>query len=107
MKRLESVKRIMVLWLSFVGLLFHTAVYAYVWFSYYYPAISKFTARFKFYKNGHLLMLGIYFVLLFFFFHTYGGLKVGYLKPMEIFLFPIIFIAVCQCDYLFANFPDE
>ena len=59
----------MVLWLSFVGLLFHTAVYAYVWFNYYYPAISKFTARFKFYKNGHLLILGIYFVLLFFFFH--------------------------------------
>lgn len=97
MKRLESIKRIMVLWLSFVGLLFHTAVYAYVWFSYYYPTISKFTARFKFYKNGHLLMLGIYFVLLFFFFHTYGGLKVGYLKPMEIFfsqLFSLLFVNV-------------
>ncbi|MBQ8877659.1 MAG: exopolysaccharide biosynthesis polyprenyl glycosylphosphotransferase [Lachnospiraceae bacterium] len=97
MKRLESIKRIMVLWLSFVGLLFHTAVYAYVWFNYYYPAISKFTARFKFYKNGHLLILGIYFVLLFFFFHTYGGLKVGYLKPMEIFFsqfFSLLFVNI-------------
>lgn len=87
----------MVLWLSFVGLLFHTAVYAYVWFNYYYPAISKFTARFKFYKNGHLLILGIYFVLLFFFFHTYGGLKVGYLKPMEIFFsqfFSLLFVNI-------------
>ncbi len=97
MKRLESVKRIMVLWLSFVGLLFHTAVYAFIWFNYYYPAISKFTARFKFYKNGHLLILGIYFVLLFFFFHTYGGLKVGYLKPTEIFFsqfFSLLFVNV-------------
>lgn len=97
MKRLESIKRMMVLVLNLVGLLFHTAVYAYIWFYHYYPAISKFTARFKFYKNGHLLMLAIYLVLLFFFFNTYGGLKIGYLKPMEVFfsqLFSLLFVNV-------------
>ncbi len=97
MKRFESIKRIMVLVLNLMGLLFHTAVYAYVWFAYYYPEISRFTARFKFYKNGHLLMLAIYLVLLFFFFNTYGGLKIGYLKPMEVFfsqLFSLLFVNV-------------
>ena len=100
----------MVLWLSFVGLLFHTAVYAYVWFNYYYPAISKFTARFKFYKNGHLLILGIYFVLLFFFFHTYGGLKVGYLKPMEIFFsqfFSLLFVNIIQFNLCSLHYPSS
>lgn len=95
MKQLESKKRIIVLGLNLIGLLLHTAVYAYVWFYHYYPIVSRYTARLKFYKNGHLLMLAIYVVLLFFFFHTYGGLKVGYLKPMEVFfsqLFSLLFV---------------
>lgn len=95
MKRLESIKKIVVLWLGFAGLLFHTAVYAYIWLEYYYPIISKFTARIKYYKNGHLAILAIYLVLLFFFFNTYGGLKIGYLKPMDIFfsqLFSLLFV---------------
>ncbi len=97
MRRFESLKRIMVLWLGFVGLLFHTAVYAFIWMQYYYPTISKFTIRFKFNQNGHLAMFGIYFVLMFFFASTYGGLKIGYLKPMDVFLsqvFSLLFVNV-------------
>ena len=97
MKRLESLKRIIVLWLSFVGLLFHTAIYAFIWMEYYYPIISKFTIRFKFNQNGHLAMFGIYFILLFFFANTYGGLKIGYLKLMDVFLsqvFSLLFVNV-------------
>lgn len=97
MKRLESLKRIIVLWLSFVGLLFHTAVYAYIWLDYYYPIISKFTIRFKFNQNGHLAIFGIYFILLFFFFNTYGGLKIGYLKLTDVLLsqvFSLLFVNV-------------
>ena len=81
-KRLESLKKIIVLWLSFAGLLLQTGIYAYIWMEYYYPIISKFTLRLKFNQNGHLAMFAIYFVLLFFFDSTYGGLKIGYLKPM-------------------------
>lgn len=97
MKRLEALKRMIVLWLSFAGLLFHTAVYAFIWLQYYYPIISKFTIRFKFNQNGHLAMFGIYFVLLFFFTHTYGGLKIGYLKLSDVFLsqvFSLLFVNV-------------
>lgn len=86
MKRVESVKRIIVLWMGLLGLFFQTAVYAFIWFYYYYPVISRFTQRLKYYRKGHLGILAIYFVLLFFFNKTYGGLKVGYLKPMELLL---------------------
>lgn len=97
MRRFESLKRMIVLWLGFLGLLFHTAVYAFIWMQHYYPTISKFTIRFKFNQNGHLAMFGIYFVLLFFFATTYGGLKIGYLKPMDVFLsqvFSLLFVNV-------------
>ncbi|MDO4464025.1 MAG: exopolysaccharide biosynthesis polyprenyl glycosylphosphotransferase [Bacillota bacterium] len=86
MKRFESVKRIIVLWLSFVGLVMQTAVYAYIWMEYYYPLINNFNRGLKFHRNGHLLVIGIYLVLLFFFTNTYGGLKIGYLKPLDVFL---------------------
>lgn len=97
MKRLESLKRIIVLWLSVVGLLFHTAIYAFIWLEYYYPIISKFTIRFKFNQNGHLAIFGIYLILLFFFTNTYGGLKIGYLKLTDVFLsqvFSLLFVNV-------------
>ena len=86
MKRLESLKRISVLWMSLVGLLIQTGIYAFIWFKYYYPIINNFNRGLKFTKNGHLLTIGLYFVLLFFFMNTYGGLKIGYLKSMDIFL---------------------
>ena len=86
MKRLETMKRVCVLWLSFVGLMMQTAVYAYIWLDYYYPIVNNFNRGLKFYQNGHLLIIGIYFILLFFFTNTYGGLKIGYLKTVDVFL---------------------
>ena len=100
MKRFESLKRVIVLWLKFAGLLMQTAVYAYIWFEYYYPIVNGyFMGRqgLKFYRNGHILMIALYLVLLFFFTNTYGGLKVGYLKPMDVFLsqfFAVIFVNI-------------
>lgn len=82
MKHLESMKRIIVLQLSLLGLCLQTAVYAYFWFDSYYPLVLL---KLKFYLNGHIIILGIYFVLLFFFTNTYGGLKIGYLKSSEVF----------------------
>ena len=86
MKRLETMKRVCVLWLSFVGLMVQIAVYAYIWLDYYYPIVNNFNRGLKFYQNGHLLIIGIYFILLFFFTNTYGGLKIGYLKTVDVFL---------------------
>lgn len=94
MKRWESVKRISVLWLNVIGLLMQTAVYFYIWRIYYYPIINNFNRGLKFHQNGHLLIAGIYLVLLFFFTGTYGGLKIGYLKPMDVFFSQMVSLVI-------------
>ena len=98
MRRLESLKRVCVLWLSLVGLLLETAVYAYIWFQNYYPIVNRFNLGLKFFFKGHLLIIAIYFVLLFFFSSTYGGLKIGYLKPGDVFLSQLV--SLCIVDVI-------
>lgn len=96
MRRFESLKRLIILQLSFVGLIIHTAVYAYFWFQEYYPYLL-FHGKAKFFRNGHVLIILIYFVLLFFFASMYGALKVGYLKPTDVFIsevFSLLFVNV-------------
>ena len=115
MKHMESVKRILVLILGFVGLGMETAVYAWFWFNTYYPIVSatrisvdgyNLGSGLKLYFRGHLLILAIYFILLLFFSNTYGGLKIGYLKPMDVFfstifaLFMVNFISYFQIALL-------
>ena len=85
MKRIESLKRLVILQLSLIGLLFHTGVYAYFWFEEYYPYL-KYHGHANFYFRGHVLIIAIYFVLLMFFASTYGVLKIGYLKPVDVFI---------------------
>ncbi len=85
MKRTEALKRLIILQLSFIGLLFHTAVYAYFWFEEYYPYL-RLHGKANFFFKGHVLIILIYFVLLFFFASTYGVLKIGYLKPTDVFI---------------------
>ncbi len=106
MKHVESVKRILVLLLGFIGLSMQTAVYAFFWFRTYYPLVSAERISqdgyylgngLKLYFRGHLLILAIYFILLLFFSNTYGGLKIGYLKSMEVFfsqIFALIMVNV-------------
>ncbi len=82
--------------LSFIGLLFQTAIYGYFWLEEYYPFL-RFQRGFKFFFKGHVLIILIYFVLLFFFASTYGGLKIGYLKPIDVFFsqfFSLLFVNV-------------
>lgn len=85
MKKMETVKRLIILQLSFIGLIFQTAVYAYFWMEAYYPFLRT-HRNFRFYFKGHVLIFLIYFVLLFFFANTYGALKIGYLKPVDVFI---------------------
>lgn len=85
MKKVETIKRLIILQLSFIGLILQTAIYAYFWMEAYYPFLSM-HRRFRFYFKGHVLILAIYFVLLFFFANTYGALKIGYLKAVDVFI---------------------
>lgn len=91
MNRKEALKRTCILFISLMGILIQTAIYAYTWIAVYHMKLAwhnKFTFR------GHLLMIFVYFVLLFFFTSTYGGFKLGYLKPWDVF-FSHVFALVC------------
>lgn len=84
MKHFESVKRVIVLQLSLLGLIIQTCAYAYIWYHIYSEIMQKYMWR-TFYGKGFILLALVYFVLLLFFAGTYGGLKIGYLKPMDVF----------------------
>lgn len=85
MRKSDSKKRLFILALSLLGLCILTSFYAHDWFVYYYHHIASKTMN-RFNTNGHRLIICLYFALLFFFSNTYGALKIGYLKPMDIFL---------------------
>ncbi|MGN0307046.1 MAG: exopolysaccharide biosynthesis polyprenyl glycosylphosphotransferase [Lachnospiraceae bacterium] len=91
MRTNESGKRLLILLLSFLGICILTAMYAYTWLVVYHQRIIW---NVKLYFWGHVLMVFIYFILLFFFVSTYGGLRIGYLKPMDVF-FSQIFSLLC------------
>ena len=121
MKHIESVKRIMVLLLGGIGLAIQTAVYAWFWYTTYYPILNE--VRFgpegqnmgrglSFAFWGHIFILALYFILLLSFSIAYGGLKIGYLKPMDVFLsqiftlFIVNFITYCQYLIIKIGFVD-
>lgn len=81
MKRMESIKRIVVLQLTSISLVVQIIAYAFIWYKYY-----KFNIGSVFYIKGDLLIIALYAILLLFFYSTYGGTKIGYLKPFDVFL---------------------
>lgn len=92
MKDRETGKRLLILLISAIGMLAMVGFYAWIWFGFYYPKILIYDI--KLYFNGHILILLIYTVILFLFSNLYGGLKIGYLKPMEVFLSQV-FSLIC------------
>ncbi len=91
MRRFESLKRIIVLELSLVGLLFMTIGYVFVWYTSYYEVISW---RLRYTMKGYWLIIALYFMLLVFFSYTYGGTKIGYLKSMDVFFSQAFSVAI-------------
>ena len=95
LKQAESVKKIAALQMTAIGVLLQTAVYAYFWLYVYYPVVSRphvsldgyaLGEGLKLYFRGHVLVILIYLVLLWFFSNTYGALRIGYQKVTDIFL---------------------
>ncbi len=90
-KRRQSMRRVAALEMPLLGLLIQTLIYAWLWFNVYYPLVRL---RLKFYRNGHILVLLLYFVLLFFMMKTYGGMDVGYQKPFDVSLSQIFALLI-------------
>ncbi len=89
MRKMESFKRIIVLQLAGLNLLFHVALYAILWYMNYADTIQVY-----FWKRGHWLVIITYGLLLLFFSRMYGGYQIGYLKSIEVF-FSQVFSTIC------------
>ena len=83
MKKLETSRRVIVLFLSFISLAAQVAGFALCWFYSYKPFLKE--KGVVFWIKGDLLLIGIYVVLLFMFSRMYGGMRIGYLKAWEVF----------------------
>lgn len=80
MERREQYKRVIMFFASALILAVQTAIYAYVWFSYY---DSRGVIRTTFVR-GNWVVVGMYALMLFFFYKMYEGFKVGYLRVLDV-----------------------
>lgn len=81
MKKIESFKRLVLLLLSGICLAGQIGIYTYYWYNMYFIKIKPYLPL---WEKGHWLIIAIYGVLLFFFSNMYGGMRIGYLKNLEV-----------------------
>lgn len=91
--RMEAFKRLINLGLSFLSLALVIAIFAYFWFFHFQNSLVD---ALHFYKNGHVLEISIYGVVLFAFSKMYGGTRLGYLKNTEIIFSQIFATAIAD-----------
>ena len=89
MRKMETYKRLILIAVSSICIALQMGIYALFWYGYYSERMYL-----KFYFKGHLLMLFVYAVLLFFFSQMYGGMRIGYLRSGEV-LFSQVFATLC------------
>lgn len=75
MKKYEKYNRLIKFIFAFNAVFFVVSIYAYVWMVYYNKVIKN-----PFWRRGNWLIIALYAVLLTFFYCTYGGFKISYLK---------------------------
>lgn len=83
MSNKETLKRSIILLWSLLGVAILTLIYAYEWLE---VLLGKYVWTINLYFKGHILIVFIYAILLFFFCSVLGGLRIGYLKPWDVFL---------------------
>lgn len=107
MRPREQYKRIIKFLSSIIVIIIEMSLYWYFWMGYYSSNIEL-----PFFRKGNWLMVALYGVLLLFFVHTYGGLKVGYLRVGDIIYSQILaavcvngitYIQICLLDRHFVN----
>ena len=81
----ETRKRLVILLISIFGIAVIIGLYAWAWFDFYHPYFLRWE-DIKLYRRGHVLILGIYTVIFLLFSNLYGGLRIGFMKPMEVFM---------------------
>lgn len=91
LQRMESLKRLINLGLSAGCLALEIGIFAYNWLNHFQYSLVE--ALRNFYFNGHLLECAIYGVILLFLSNMYGGMRLGYLKNVEI-IFSQVFATI-------------
>ena len=91
--RMEACKRMINLGLSFLSLGLVVAIFAYFWMTNFRFSIVE---QLNFYKNGHILEIAIYAVVLYAFSKMYGGTRLGYLKNSEIIFSQVFATAIAD-----------
>lgn len=103
----EQYKRIIKFLSSLTSIAMQVLLYCIIWMEYYNNNIEL-----PFFRKGNWLMAALYGVLLFFFAHMYGGLKIGYLRKGDIIYSQILaaicvnsitYIQICLLDRSFVN----
>ncbi len=80
MSKREDYKRFIVFCLASLVIIAQAAVFAYVWYDYYRELIFE-----PFWRKGNWVLIAIYALVDTLFSKLYGGLKVGYLKRIDVF----------------------
>ena len=101
MKRKEAFKRLINLSLSGICLLLEIFIFTYYYLEHIYPSMNV-ILELNYWRNGYLLQIVLYSVLLFFFSHMYGGLRIGYLKNTEI-MFSQVFATLLVNIFMYAQ----
>lgn len=88
-KRTEFFKRTIVFLLAFLVIAAQTAVFGHTWYKYYRNLIFE-----PFWNKGNWVLIALYALILTMFSKMYGGLRVGYLKKMDI-VYSLILAMIC------------
>jgi exopolysaccharide biosynthesis polyprenyl glycosylphosphotransferase len=99
LRKMEAYKRLINLGLSFLSLALVIGIFAYFWFVYFHSSLVD---DLHFYKNGHILEISLYGVVLFAFSKMYGGTRFGYLKNTEI-IFSQIFATAISDVFIYGE----
>ncbi len=76
----DDYKRFIVFCLASIIIAAHMAAFAYVWYDYYWVRIYE-----PFWRKGNWVLIAIYGLIDLMFCKMYGGLRVGYLKRIDVF----------------------
>lgn len=100
LRRMESFKRLINLSLSAVCLAMEIAIFTYNWLTHFRYSIVEPLQAIWF--RGHILEVAIYGVILFFFSSMYGGMRLGYLKNVEL-IFSQVFATLMANILIYAE----
>ena len=89
MKQSEYFRRIVVFILISIVIVVQMAFFAVAWYSYYRPLIAQ-----PFWNRGNVALIALYGLIFFLFSKTFGGLKVGYMKKLDV-IYTYILSVVC------------